>query len=97
MSEHDQSTCVPCGHASEHGWFGLKSGTHCRQCHRTWTGAKQAHCVTCCRHFSSPSTFDFHFGKEGEHRDPMQKNREFRQADDGTWFKAQSSEERWYQ
>lgn len=39
----------------------------------------------CHRHFSSPSVFDAHFGRAGEHRDPQRKNRTYRQRDDGTW------------
>lgn len=99
MSEHDGSTCHLCQHAVEHGWYGMSRGSHCRDCGRTWTSMRQAHCSTagCHRHFSSPSTFDFHFGKAGEHRDPVQKNREFRQDPEGIWYKAQSNEARWYE
>lgn len=33
---------------------------HCRDCHRTWTRHREAHCATCCAHFSSDSAFDAH-------------------------------------
>lgn len=53
-------SCEVCRHDLEHGWFGLKSGTHCRGCHRTWTGLKEAHCTACHELFGSVSTSDLH-------------------------------------
>ena len=38
---------------------------HCRECHRSWTGHTQAHCVSCHSHFSTPSAFDKHITDEG--------------------------------
>lgn len=57
--------CEICTHAAEHHWWGMIDGkniTHCKKCHRTWklSQARQAHCATCCAHFSSPSAFDLH-------------------------------------
>ena len=34
--------------------------TSCRRCGRRWKSLKQAHCVRCCEHFSSASSFDAH-------------------------------------
>jgi len=54
--------CGPCGHAERRGWFGPDhSGkTHCRDCHRSWTGKTEAHCATCHEHFGSVDPFDAH-------------------------------------
>jgi hypothetical protein len=60
--------CPVCRHADEHGWWG-QNGTHCRKCHRTWTGLREAHCVRCCAHFSTPENADMHVGVT-ECRDP---------------------------
>jgi len=57
---HDRSRCSTCRHAREHGWWGLKHGSHCRRCGRTWTGLNEIHCVRCCAHFGSPSACDRH-------------------------------------
>lgn len=54
-------TCIPCRNAAEIGWWGPEHrGTHCRVCHRSWTGLTEAHCVKCHEHFASPSTADLH-------------------------------------
>jgi hypothetical protein len=34
--------------------------SHCRDCHRTWTGHAEAHCSICHHHFTSNSAFDAH-------------------------------------
>ena len=55
--------CGPCEHAALHGWWGeLPHGsrTHCRDCHRSWGSAREAHCVGCCEHFASPRVADAH-------------------------------------
>lgn len=44
--------CEPCEHASLHGWWGSSiAGTHCRGCHRSWTGLAEGHCMVCHLHF----------------------------------------------
>lgn len=58
-------TCPTCEHADAHGWFGLRRGTHCRRCHRTWTAPREAHCTLCCRHFSTGENADAHVGSSG--------------------------------
>lgn len=55
-------TCAPCAHAAEHGWWGPDHpGTHCRDCHRSWTSLAQAHCVTCHQQFVSALVADSHW------------------------------------
>ena len=39
---------------------GYRPLAHCRDCHRTWKGYSQAHCASCCTHFTSDSAFDKH-------------------------------------
>jgi hypothetical protein len=54
-------TCVPCSNAEIRGWWGPDhKGTHCRDCHRSWTGTTQVHCVGCHEHFTSARAFDAH-------------------------------------
>lgn len=50
--------CGPCGHNRKFGWNG--GGSHCRDCHRSWTSKREAHCATCHNHFSNPGNFDIH-------------------------------------
>jgi hypothetical protein len=60
--------CEPCAHAAAQGWWGpLPDGatTHCRRCHRGWSGAGQVHCSRCCRHFSADSALRLHRGPNG--------------------------------
>lgn len=58
--------CATCKHADEHGWWGPDHiGTHCRGCHRSWTGKREAHCLTCHEHFSTPANFDAHLTSHG--------------------------------
>lgn len=58
--------CSTCDYADRHGWFGPgHRGTHCRGCHRSWTGLKEAHCRRCHRHFSTPNNFDLHLTPKG--------------------------------
>lgn len=53
--------CVPCRNAAEIGWWGPDhKGTHCRGCHRSWTGLKEAHCQRCHEHFGSVRASDLH-------------------------------------
>lgn len=53
--------CAICAYAATHGWWGPDhTGTHCRDCHRSWTGTTQAHCAGCHEHFTSAASFDKH-------------------------------------
>ena len=60
-------SCPRCEHARAHGWWGPPHGlTHCRKCHRDWPlGSPQAHCVTCCAHFSTYGVADLHLTATG--------------------------------
>lgn len=51
--------CELCAHADTHGSWN-QQGTHCRDCHRTWTSKSEAHCVRCHHHFSSHTAADLH-------------------------------------
>jgi hypothetical protein len=54
-------SCPICAYAADHGsWPPDHVGTHCRDCHRSWRGLKEAHCAACHEHFSSPAAFDRH-------------------------------------
>lgn len=80
--------CEVCERASNVGWWGDGTITHCRDCHRSWSRtSREAHCSICHRHFSSPTNFDHHFGPRDEHRDPVKTGQVFRQRDDGAWYK----------
>ncbi len=59
--------CLRCTHVAEHGWWGgPRQLTHCRRCHRDWPmGSPQAHCVTCCAHFSTARAADLHLTATG--------------------------------
>lgn len=37
----------------------------CDNCDRTWRSHREAHCTSCCAHFSSDSAFDRHLGRNG--------------------------------
>jgi len=52
--------CTWCEVRAELGWYGDAKIHHCRDCHRTWTGTAQVHCVRCHHHFSSYSACDRH-------------------------------------
>lgn len=52
--------CRVCAHSKSTGSFGLAGKTHCRDCHRTWSGTTQAHCVRCHQHFSCVRAADRH-------------------------------------
>jgi hypothetical protein len=63
--------CPVCSYADEHGaWPPAHRGTHCRACHRSWTGLKEAHCVVCCAHFSTDNHAQSHRGPHGTCLDP---------------------------
>lgn len=52
-------TCLSCIAAKRDGHW-PHDGTHCRECHRTWTSFVEAHCVVCHLHFSTNNTADLH-------------------------------------
>ncbi|HEY7822149.1 MAG TPA: hypothetical protein VIG24_04925 [Acidimicrobiia bacterium] len=55
------SDCATCIHADKFGeWPTTHKGTHCRDCHRSWTSLKEAHCRVCHQHFSADSVADSH-------------------------------------
>lgn len=56
--------CQWCEKRNEIGWYGDAKIHHCRDCHRTWTGTSQVHCVRCHHHFSSHSACDRHLLNE---------------------------------
>ncbi len=60
--------CPICAHARAHGAWG-QPGTHCRECHRSWTSTAQAHCTACHQQFGSNRIAEMHWVR-GEHRDP---------------------------
>lgn len=87
-------TCTVCEETDRVGWL-TQSGSHCRDCHRSWTSKKQAHCPTCCAHFSTPNLFDAHLLARGC-QDPATVTRKdgtprFRQDEAGMW----KDSERW--
>lgn len=63
--------CLLCKERVELGHYRNPKLHHCRDCHRTWTGTSQAHCVGCHHHFSSNSAADRHV-IDGECRPPEQ-------------------------
>lgn len=64
-------SCQVCAYADEHGaWPASHRGTHCRGCHRSWTGLKEAHCVTCHAHFSTDNHAQSHRLPRGGCTDP---------------------------
>lgn len=62
--------CKLCQHADEHGSWG-QNGTHCRDCHRSWTSLVQEHCTLCHQQFSTTSVADRHW-KSGVHVHPAE-------------------------
>lgn len=61
-----RSECKVCAYAAIHAcWPKDHRGTHCRDCHRSWTGLKEAHCVTCHEHFSTDAHAESHRGSRG--------------------------------
>jgi hypothetical protein len=53
-------TCEVCATTLALGWLGDSGMSHCRSCHRTWTGQNAGHCTRCHRHFASESAFRYH-------------------------------------
>lgn len=66
-------TCGICTYAEDYGSWPLSHrGTHCDGCHRSWTGARESHCMgttstgdSCHAHFSADSVADKH--RKGDH------------------------------
>lgn len=99
--------CVPCANARDPkvGYWGVVGITHCRRCHRTWplSRTREAHCPTCCAHFSSPSGFDAHLRPVGA-SPPCRPPGELRhkdgrpvlvQREDGTWAFPPPEDDSW--
>lgn len=62
--------CLTCAYADEHGsWPPDHRGTHCRDCHRSWTSKREAHCARCCGHFTSDTLAERHWC-DGRSREP---------------------------
>lgn len=64
--------CDICAYADVHGsWPKSLRGTHCRDCHRSWSGFRESHCAAvrpdgsvCCLHFSADSVAEKHRVKD---------------------------------
>ncbi len=52
--------CQVCIEASHGAWPRWHQGTHCRDCHRSWSTKSAAHAMCCHRTFSSNSAADMH-------------------------------------
>ena len=80
-------SCSVCAHADAHGsWPTDHVGTHCRECHRSWTAKGAAHCPVCCGHFAADATAQLHW-VGGRHVDPRAVSRLIQDAD-GVWHMA---------
>jgi hypothetical protein len=56
--------CTVCAFAAErHRW--PMEGTHCRDCHRSWTSLVQSHCTVCHEHFATNGVADLHWRGAG--------------------------------
>ncbi len=42
---------------------------YCKTCGREWTGHSEAHCASCCAHFTSDDAFDAHLTHPGSDED----------------------------
>ena len=95
--------CDLCANNLRDGWWGVAGVTHCHQCHRTWGGFRQAHCVLCCRHFSTDGAAEQHRKNDRCMSDRSLERRKLRKVQDkwgdlwryrtpatprGTWSKA---------
>jgi RNA polymerase subunit RPABC4/transcription elongation factor Spt4 len=60
--------CPVCAFAAEHHYWPMP-GTHCKDCHRSWTSLSQAHCITCHEQFATNGVSDRHWIK-GHHIHP---------------------------
>jgi hypothetical protein len=62
--------CPICLYAKQHAcWPPGHRGTHCKDCHVSWTGLARAHCVLCHQTFASNGVAAHHW-KRGEHVHP---------------------------
>lgn len=59
--------CTPCMHGIIFGHWGkpltegIGATTHCKRCHRSWRGIREAHCTVCCEQFASNEAASFHW------------------------------------
>jgi hypothetical protein len=68
--------CQVCLRAHRDGWWGEgHAGTHCRDCHTSWAGLNEQHCVVCHRHFTNIKAADAH-RVNGACQDPATLRRE---------------------
>jgi hypothetical protein len=59
-------TCAACVHAAAHGWWGPGvRGTHCPECHRSWSSPVQVHCVVCHEQFATDNVARLHWTRTG--------------------------------
>ena len=66
-----EDTCEICEYGRAHAcWPPEHKGTHCGDCHRSWTGTREAHCVVCHAHFTGDSVADLHWVKGKGHQAP---------------------------
>jgi hypothetical protein len=84
MTVDRASICEICEYAKKHhGWPPALKGTHCSECHQSWTGFVRAHCVRCCETFSTDGVAQHHWTADG-HRHPSEIA-EFWQDAGGYW------------
>jgi len=87
------ASCGLCTYAAVHGWWGPDhKGTHCRDCHASWSGIGKAHCTVCHQTFASNAAADHHWNRE-RHVDPgLTRNTDgtpkLERDDDGIWHTA---------
>lgn len=64
--------CDLCAYAAVHGWWGPDhKGTHCGDCHASWSGTGKAHCTVCHQTFASNPTADLHWHRECRRPSPV--------------------------
>jgi hypothetical protein len=84
--------CAVCVSATDNAHWPMP-GTHCRDCHRSWTSKAEAH--VCHQHFVTNGVADRHWravapGRQpGEHLDPMTVGT-IELWDDGLWLNKQT-------
>lgn len=52
--------CRVCAGSTQGAWPRRHKGTHCRDCHESWTSKTAAHAMCCHRTFSSNTAADAH-------------------------------------
>lgn len=76
-----EDDCRVCMHAGIFSWNGpplreLNATSHCRGCHRSWRGVKEAHCTVCHEHFTSAEAADYQWERSGHvHPSSCQRGR----------------------